>query len=79
MDWQFATEEAYIEQGNLERVRKSPKPKVVKQKMEKNIVYWEQKNGQKIDIDTMTIEHLRNTLKMIVSRKLLIDKPQSNG
>jgi len=24
------------------------------------------KNGKKIDIDTMTIEHLRNTLKMIV-------------
>jgi len=30
-------------------------------------VYWTQNNGVKIDIDTMDIQHLRNTLKMIVS------------
>jgi len=29
-------------------------------------VYWTMKNGTKIDIDKMTVEHLRNTLKMIV-------------
>lgn len=29
-------------------------------------VYWTMKNGQKIDIDEMDINHLRNTLKMIV-------------
>lgn len=28
--------------------------------------YWKQKNGKLIDIDTMDIKHLRNTLKMIV-------------
>ncbi len=31
-----------------------------------NKVYWTMKNGQKIDIDEMSISHLRNTLKMIV-------------
>ena len=34
--------------------------------MKSNTVYWTQKNGVKIDIDTMDIQHLRNTLKMIV-------------
>ena len=29
-------------------------------------VYWTMKNGQKIDVDTMDITHLRNTLKMII-------------
>lgn len=29
-------------------------------------VYWTMKNGQKIDVDTMDIQHLRNTLKMII-------------
>lgn len=29
-------------------------------------VYWTMKNGQKIDVDEMDINHLRNTLKMIV-------------
>lgn len=29
-------------------------------------VYWIMKNGQKIDVDTMDIQHLRNTLKMII-------------
>ena len=32
-------------------------------------VYWTMQNGQKIDIDTMDINHLRNTLKMIVRNK----------
>ena len=31
-----------------------------------DIVYWTTKNGTKINIDDMSIEHLRNTLKMIV-------------
>lgn len=34
--------------------------------MKSNTVYWTQSNGVKIDIDTMDIQHLRNTLKMIV-------------
>ena len=29
-------------------------------------VYWTMKNGQKISIDDMDTNHLRNTLKMIV-------------
>jgi hypothetical protein len=33
------------------------------------IVYWTMKNGKHIDIDEMSIEHLRNTLKMIVRKK----------
>lgn len=32
-------------------------------------VFWTTKNGSKIDIDNMTIEHLRNVLKMIVKNK----------
>lgn len=34
-----------------------------------NKVYWETKSGKKVDIDEMTIEHLRNTLKMIVRNR----------
>jgi hypothetical protein len=29
-------------------------------------VYWTMKNGQKIDVDTMDIQHLRNSLKMLI-------------
>lgn len=29
-------------------------------------VYWTMKNGKKIDVDTMSENHLRNTLKMII-------------
>ena len=32
-------------------------------------VYWTMRNGQKIDVDTMDITHLRNTLKMIIRNK----------
>ena len=28
------------------------------------------RNGEKIDVDEMTIEHLRNTLKMIIRNKI---------
>lgn len=34
--------------------------------MSSNKVYWTQRNGVEIDIDKMDIQHLRNTLKMIV-------------
>jgi hypothetical protein len=30
-------------------------------------VYWTMKNGEKINVDEMTIEHLRNVLKMILT------------
>ena len=35
--------------------------------MKKEITYWTTKNGTKINIDDMTIDHLRNTLKMIIN------------
>lgn len=28
--------------------------------------YWITRNGDKIDVDTMDLNHLRNTLKMII-------------
>jgi hypothetical protein len=34
--------------------------------MNKEIVYWKQRNGVLISIDDMDINHLRNVLKMIV-------------
>jgi hypothetical protein len=30
--------------------------------------YWTMKNGQKINVDDMDINHLRNTLKLIMRR-----------
>lgn len=32
----------------------------------KEKVYWKDKNGEKIDIDEMSIDYLRNALKMAV-------------
>ena len=29
-------------------------------------VYWTMRDGKQIDIDEMSVQHLRNTLKMIV-------------
>lgn len=29
-------------------------------------IYWTMRNGQKISVDDMDINHLRNTLKMII-------------
>ena len=43
-------------------------------KHEKEVVYWELKDGKQIDIDQMTVEHLRNALKLIVNKKLLKEK-----
>lgn len=37
-----------------------------------NKVYWTMKNGQKIDVDTMDINHLRNTLKMIIRNQIRV-------
>ena len=34
--------------------------------MSRDTVYWTMKNGQKISVDDMDIDHLRNTLKMII-------------
>ena len=35
--------------------------------MSKEPVYWKQRNGVLISIDDMDVNHLRNTLKMIVN------------
>lgn len=37
-------------------------------------VYWTTNNGKSIDIDEMSIEYLRNTLKMIVRQTQKIPK-----
>jgi hypothetical protein len=34
--------------------------------------YWTMKNGQKIDVDTMTVQHLKNTLKMIINNRVRV-------
>jgi len=33
------------------------------------IVYWKQRNGELISVDDMDINHLRNTLKLIIKNK----------
>ena len=35
--------------------------------MDTNTVYWKMRNGELISIDDMDVNHLRNTLKMIVN------------
>jgi hypothetical protein len=37
-------------------------------------IYWTTKKNEKIDIDEMSIEHLRNTLKMIVRQSKSVPK-----
>lgn len=37
--------------------------------MGKDKYYWTMKNGEKIDVDEMTENHLRNTLKMILRNR----------
>lgn len=32
-------------------------------------VYWKQRNGELIDIDNMDINHLRNTLKLVLRNR----------
>lgn len=44
--------------------------------MPKDIVYWTMRDGQKISIDDMDINHLRNTLKMILRKAQSKPKPE---
>jgi len=44
--------------------------------MSDNKLYWIDRNGQQVDIDTMSIEYLRNTLKMIVRNSKRVIKPK---
>ena len=34
-----------------------------------NIIYWTMRDGKKISVDDMDINHLRNTLKMLIRAK----------
>jgi len=40
-------------------------------------VYWTMKNGQKINVDDMDLQHLRNTLKMLIKAKKAQSTPKS--
>jgi len=44
-------------------------------------VYWTMRNGEKIDIDDMDINHLRNTLKMLIkiAGKVAVNRSSSKG
>lgn len=39
-----------------------------------NKVYWKQRNGELIDIDDMDINHLRNTLKLVLRNRHTVIK-----
>lgn len=38
--------------------------------MEENKYFWTMKNGEKINVDDMTENHLRNVLKLIIRRRI---------
>jgi len=44
--------------------------------MSQEPVYWTMKNGQKINVDDMDINHLRNTLKMLIRAKRALTTPK---
>jgi len=78
MDRNYAEEMAYCEgdvmeiYGNLPEKWKNQKSKPIERK--KEVVYWELRDGEKVDIDKMSEQHLRNVLKLIVTKSLLKDK-----
>jgi len=37
-------------------------------------IYWKQRNGELIDIDDMDINHLRNTLKLVLRNRETVVK-----
>jgi len=39
-----------------------------------NKVYWKMRNGELIDVDTMDINHLRNTLKLVLRNRETVVK-----
>lgn len=39
-----------------------------------NKVYWKQRNGELIDVDDMDINHLRNTLKLVLRNRETVVK-----
>lgn len=48
--------------------------------MKDNTVFWKMRNGKLISVDEMDINHLRNTLKMIIRNREKAIKPfQTNA
>ncbi len=45
----------------------------------KEVVYWETKDGKKLNIDEMSIEHLRNIVKNIVKKREFKEEEDSIG
>lgn len=41
--------------------------------------YWKMRNGNLIDVDKMDINHLRNTLKMIIRNSQIANKSSFEG
>lgn len=39
-------------------------------------VYWTMRNGEQISVDDMDINHLRNTLKMIIRNSQRVQQPK---
>jgi hypothetical protein len=39
-----------------------------------NKVYWKMRNGELIDVDNMDINHLRNTLKLVLKNRETVVK-----
>jgi hypothetical protein len=42
--------------------------------MTREKVYWKMRNGELIDVDTMDINHLRNTLKLVLRNRQTVVK-----
>lgn len=42
--------------------------------MTKEKIYWKMRNGNLIDIDDMDVEHLRNTLKLVLRNRHTVIK-----
>lgn len=43
--------------------------------MDNEIVYWTMKDGRKVSVDDMDINHLRNALKMLIKATRAKSKP----
>lgn len=80
MDHNYANNEAYCCHENERFINKTIKKTFMgngnaqRSTTKKDIVEWELSNGKKIDIDSMSVEHLRNVLKFIVKNNLLKPK-----
>ena len=47
--------------------------------MTNETIYWTTRDGSKIDVDTMSTEHLRNTLKFIVKQNQSLVKSKTDN